>query len=728
MEEKIYKLGDTIADYLISEEGRVSLLLLPEGSKEQAKNWELGPSVWDARSEYIRDWRQGFLVHLHLRQHGRSRGNGVTMKFSPSTQKLAFTKQWTEEQDGVLLIRTQLDAKEGYRVVHTLGYDKVWNGIFSEAEFENTSENEQVLEMLSSFALDNLSPYQRDNDQTDKLKLHRFLGSWALEGRHKVDKMEELGLQRAWATPFIKSERFGSIGSWTTQKYFPTAVVEDSENGIFWGASLECNTSWQMEVTKEADTISFTGGLADEETGAWFKKVAPGEKFLSPRARLAVVACEKQVCLGEETAGYQRCCHKLLNLQRKAAAVYGEEGMPITFNEYCSSWGFPTEEKELQYAKTLQGRGFKYLVIDAGWSKGSKEQWGNGEWLVDEEKFPHMLEMNRQLRTMGIVPGVWFEFENTTDGSKVFGPDYDDMHLKRDGVVIRFGEDRSFWDFRNEKTRSYLREHVIEFLRKYEFGYMKVDYNGNIGLGCDGAESLGEGLRRQMNAVREFFEEIKRELPDLIVENCASGAHRMEATMMSVTAMTSFSDAHEAKEIPYIAANQTCLCLPKQNLIWAVLREDDPVDRLIYSTAAGFLGRQCFSGDIERLSEEQWKTVDEGISLYQKTAHIIEKSEPYVYRSDDCNTRHPKGMQVVAFGANPETQEADWEIVLVYHGFYESSQASEEEKTFVKILIPNGYSVNDKYGAVDYVLGEGFITIYYAGQWSAGVLYLKKDE
>lgn len=35
---------------------------------------------------------------------------------------------------------------------------------------------------------------------------------------------------------------------------------------------------------------------------------------------------------------------------------------------------------------------------------------------------------------------------------------------------------------------------------------MKIDYNETIGIGCDGAESPGEGLRKNMEASVSFIE------------------------------------------------------------------------------------------------------------------------------------------------------------------------------------------------------------------------------
>ena len=64
-----------------------------------------------------------------------------------------------------------------------------------------------------------------------------------------------------------------------------------------------------------------------------------------------------------------------------------------------------------------------------------------------------------------------------------------------------------------------------------------------------------------------FIEKVKREIPDIILENCASGGHKLEPKMMSLCAMASFSDAHELVEIPVIAAYLHRVIHPAQSQI-----------------------------------------------------------------------------------------------------------------------------------------------------------------
>ena len=92
------------------------------------------------------------------------------------------------------------------------------------------------------------------------------------------------------------------------------------------------------------------------------------------------------------------------------------------------------------------------------------------------------------VRSAGMIPGIWFEFE--TVGSRATSFTLTDHLLKRDGVPVTVG-DRRFWDFRDPFVIGYLKERMIDFLKANGFGYLKVDYNNSIGIGCDAAESQG---------------------------------------------------------------------------------------------------------------------------------------------------------------------------------------------------------------------------------------------
>ncbi len=691
VQEKQYLIGDFEVRYLIDKDKNVSMIIIPKDlSNKLKKPWNIPNSKFDPRDNNMHRWEIGSIAYAHIFGEPTSRP-GKTMKCYSG---FAFQSQKYIESPKEKSIVTYLNHKDGYVLKHTLTHSDKSGGFAINTEFINNSEKDVEIDMLSSFAMDNLSPFQTD-DAPNKYKFHRFLGGWSMEGRKLSQPIEDLNLERTWAGFLCGNKKFGSLGSYPCGEYFPTAVFEDSDAGVCWAAELECNSTWQMELTRFADTFSFSGGLGDREFCGWVKKIQKGESFCAPKAYVTCVS-----------GGVDDACAALLNMQMNA------DDLSIVFNEYCTTWGRPTQDKMLSYCKKLKEFGVKYAVIDAGWCKEGCEQDGNGEWNIDKNIFPDVKKMTSQMREMGIVPGIWFEFEVTTDGSVMFEPEYDFMKLKDNGEVIKTGGIRSYWDFRREDVREYLYEKVIKFLKDNGFGYIKVDYNGNIGLWADGAESGAEGLRRHLERVRNFFMKMKEDIPGLIVENCASGGNRLEPSMLNITDLASFSDAHEAIEIPCIAANLHNLMQPSKELIWAVIHSDDDKDRIVYSLCAAFLGRVCLSGDVDKLEKRQEEVIKSGFAFYGKLSNVIKYGKTTVCGNRGRSVRHPDGVQIVV-------RKTDDEILVIYHGFKKSEGEFE-------IDIPSGYAVSDSFCADSAKLTDGKLLIKDVKEYTAGALLLKR--
>ena len=204
-----------------------------------------------------------------------------------------------------------------------------------------------------------------------------------------------------------------------------------------------------------------------------------------------------------------------------------------------------------------------------------------------------------------------------------------------------------------------------------------------VGVGVDGAESPGEGLRQCVEASKSYIRHLSEEMPELVIENCASGGHRLEPSVMELVSQASFSDAHECAIIPLIAANLHRLIRPEQSQIWAVLRADSDVHRIHYLLTSAMLGRLCLSGEIFEMNEEQWAAVTEGMRFYDKIKHIIRDGFTQVIRTNVKDYSKPEGYQAVlrtlgdealflvhtfAGGENPPISDilADYDVVDSY--------------------------------------------------------------
>ncbi|MDO5434810.1 MAG: alpha-galactosidase [Clostridia bacterium] len=587
------------------------------------------------------------LVQLHARgdKLPNGYGNGHTLATSASTDGMLFQRH---EKQGDTIV-TVLADENGRTVYHRVTARAGAKAVRVSAVFENRSDKDVTLDLLSSLNIGGITPFA-DGDAHGDLILHRARSMWSAEGRLQSESIENAMLERSWTGHALRICKFGQIGSMPVRDWFPFAAIEDRRNDVTWAMQLACPSSWQMEIRRKDDCLSMMASLPDEDYGHWAKTVRPGEKFETPEAYLTV-----------GRGGVDVVSQRLLTLHRENM-TRGDAELPVLFNEYCTTWGNPTHENLKRITECLRGRGIDFLVIDAGWYGTPEQGWSNcgGDWLPNETIFPYGLKGTADMiREAGMIPGLWFEAETCASQSAI--RKREEYLLTRYGNVIDT-DNRCFLDMRKEETHAYLDERVAGLLRKCGFGYIKIDYNDTIGVGCDDPDSPGEGLRQNMQGTLRFFRHLREAVPELYIENCASGGHRLEPSLMGVSDMASFSDAHECAEIPIIAAQLHRLILPAQSQIWAVLRAEDSLRRVNYSLINTFLGVMCLSGDVCGLSDAQWDKVNEGITFYREVSAIIRDGVSVFHGDVSESWRHPEGWQAVVRTAGDE-------ILAVIHTF-----------------------------------------------------------
>ncbi len=690
-------LGDMCAVYLLDTESKIcGVTLVPAGYEEKMDLegwWNIEPTV---QTKFVGEpYPDGFI-------HGHS------MKNSLMLGEIEFKEQKVEGENPLRI--TTISEGNGVETRHILEYipDSLYLTMYSQIiSHKEVAE----LELFTSYNLCAFSSLGGGLRMEDYV-LHRMQSKWSMEGKLESSEFLDLHMEPAWLRIGANSVRFGQVGSMPVRRYFPWMVAEDKKFGYSIGMQLSHPASWQMEVYNKDERVALSGGLADREFGHWTKKLQKDKLFESPKAYLTVA--KEDV----EGISYRLTSAQWKNLERVPES---EKSLPVIFNEYCTTWGNPSEENMLKIVDAIRGKGIQYCVIDAGWHVKDGNDWSDiGDWITNEKLFPRGLKfVADKIKEAGMRPGIWYEMEVVGKDSDVFKkPEY---LLQRDGYPLQTCF-RRFLDMRKGIVQDYLEERVISQLEEWGFDYLKVDYNDNIGIGCDGAESLGEGLRQNMMASQEFWRKLGERLPHLVIENCSSGGHRLEPSMQALASMASFSDAHEWKAIPVIAANVTRAILPAQSQIWAVLRKDDDEKRLYYSLTCTFLGRMCLSGDIYDIQDWQWEIVQKAIEFYKVCAPVIKNGRNYRVGPYVKSYNHLKGWQAVCRRSVDEQ-----EVLVVLHTFEEceSSQSlplaeiADGEWQIEGILARTG---------VETVVSEGILAVSNLQDYDSMVCLLKKNR
>ncbi|MCR5501663.1 MAG: alpha-galactosidase [Lachnospiraceae bacterium] len=655
-----YTFGDICALYFKDEEEHVTFIPVPAGLEDEAVRIVTG----DTKRLHEDSLIQAKLVGD---AYAGAYAQGITMRNSDTSMSLRFAGQEAGKEGETAFVKTTLKDNHNNCYVNYITYRSGDYALTSKTVFRNRQDVPVTLEYLTSFSVTELSPFL-EGESTNALKLSRIRSKWSHEGKPETFSAEDVLLEDAWSTYQPASVRYGSLGSMPVKDFFPFGAVTDEVSGVTWGAFLAIESSWEMEFYRKDDALCFSGGIADREFGHWMKKIAPGESFETPEAILTVAE-----------GGVDPVCQRLTHYNRRFLenTPGNEKDLPVLFNEYCTTWGLPSHENIMKITDALKGRPIGYFMIDCGWFVEEGKHWGNamGDYVPSGVLFPKGLKYTVDcIKEKGFKPGIWFEIDNAGKDAHIY--EKEEWFLKRDGITLTTGG-RRFFDMRNPEVISYLEKKVIGCLKENGFEYMKMDYNDNIGIGCDDEDSPGEGLRKDREASLAFVRHIKEELPDLILENCASGGHKLEPLMMSLCSMASFSDAHETELIPVVAGRLHRTILPRQSQIWAVIRKDDSLKRIAYTMAAAFLGRMCLSGDVIDLSKEQWEKIDDGLSFYREVVPVIRDGFTFFYENYGPSEKRLSGYQAILRVGNggkkllPEDVEEAEGALAVIHIFRE---------------------------------------------------------
>ncbi|MBO5924424.1 MAG: alpha-galactosidase, partial [Lentisphaeria bacterium] len=508
------------------------------------------------------------------------------------------------------------------------------NIVEADLEIINCGKKAVTLEMVQSFSLGMLSPFRQDN-AAGKYFIHRMQSHWSAECRPERLSVEAAGLEMSWQAAGMRSLRFGQRSTMPVKDFYPFAAVEDQESGVIWGAQLAAPGAWQMEVSRFCDMLNISGGITDREFGNWTRKLMPGEHF---RTMPGILSCVR--------GDIQQLCSRLSAWQDDFHAPADSDAPPF-FNEYCSTWGSPTGERVSNIVNAVKGMPLKYFILDDGWFYGKKAPGSGyiGDWNLYEPNYPEGFDnFLDSIRNAGFIPGIWFEFEVAVKDS-ILAKVHPEYLLTLDDFPVSAG-DRRFLDFRKAEVREYLTSKVIDFLEKHRIGYIKVDYNACVSCGCDGGESPAENQHQHIENVLSFFAEIRRRLPELVIEVCSSGGHRISPEWVKLADVVSASDAHEGVEIPIIAANvQKMICFGKSQ-IWAVVRADDSIKRLCYSLAGAMIGRMCISGDADNLNADQLALTSKAVELYKKVSPVVKNGVSKVEQHITEIWNEPSGYQL----------------------------------------------------------------------------------
>jgi alpha-galactosidase len=179
-------------------------------------------------------------------------------------------------------------------------------------------------------------------------------------------------------------------------------------------------------------------------------------------------------------------------------------------------------------------------------------------------------------------------------------------------------------------VRTHLDAVVDRLVEDFGVGYLKLDYNIDAGSGTDvAADSAGDGLLQANRAHLDWLDSIRARHPQLVLENCASGAMRADFALLSRLQLQSTSDQQSPKLYPPIAASAPMHILPEQAANWAYPQPEMSAEEAAFSLVTSMLGRFYLSGHLDRMTGDQRALVSEAIATHKSLTAEIGTASPF---------------------------------------------------------------------------------------------------
>src|SRR5450755_1106061 len=514
------------------------------------------------------------------------------------------------------------------------------------------------VEFLSSAMLHGLADGQNYDSE---LRIHLAWNSWMAEAQWHALRPSDLGFVENERTSWSEAAA-SSIGSWSTEKHLPMAIVENTRVGVSWFWQIEHNGSWYWEISNSAsrgqradNVYAWIGGPDDLHSQAW-KSLQPGESYQSVPVAIGCV----RGSFGEAVAA-------LTEYRRTACVPRGaaKTPCPVIFNDYMNCLlGDPTEAKELPLIEAAARVGCEYYVIDAGWYAKLREDWSStiGAWEPSSDRWPRGLDfVLDRIRKAGMIPGLWIEPEVAGVRSQL-SQQPDSWFMMRHGKRV-LKNDRYLLDFRSSDVVKYLDEVIDRLVRDYGVGYLKMDYNVDSLQGTDqNADSPGQGLLEHNRAHLSWLEGIIRRYPALVIENCGSGGGRMDYAMLSRTQIQSATDQEDYLRLPAILTGASAAVVPEQLACWAYPLAGADRDQASFNMVTALLCRIHQSGRIDQVQSDVAGEVASAIRVYKDTLrpHIAEAIPFYPLGMPDVTNR--KGPVALGMRSRAWTAVAVWRL------------------------------------------------------------------
>lgn len=418
-----------------------------------------------------------------------------------------------------------------------------------------------------------------------------------------------------------ESLTFGSAGR-ASETVLPWVEVPTPAGTLFGG--LLWSGAWRVEARGDAAGTQVTARLDDVETEV-------------PRDRPLDGVHGFFGLVGGGAAEVAEAMRAFL-----IDGLRGGRGFPalVTYNTWFVHGVEIDDGVVAREAVQAAALGVEVFQLDAGWyeNAGHRDRFdfttGLGSWEVDRERFRRGLrgvadlvhasgmrfalwvEPERaDLRTVGAGGGPRQEWLAATDGH--YRPGIDNADAGHAQVCLAHPE---AWQW--------ALDHLVDLVANGRVDYLKIDSNDWVNCTREGhGHGPSDGHFAHVQAFYRLLQSLRERFPDLLIENCAGGANRIDL------GLARYSDAGwmDDRTTPSAHVRQASQALsavlpPSYLLAYAMAGHDEPFDAehdlrlLARSRMGGILGLSYRADD---LGEDDLAVLGREVEVYKRIRGLV---------------------------------------------------------------------------------------------------------
>jgi alpha-galactosidase len=405
--------------------------------------------------------------------------------------------------------------------------------------------------------------------------------------------------------------------------WFALAAPEAREGIV---GAVEWSGAWWMRASRANDATALFAMVGDIA-----RELAPGELFETPR-RL----------IGFFSGDVDDAANEMRVFARQYLMPSRPSNFPFThFNTWFTNFINLNEgalKREVDLAAEL---GLEAFCVDAGWYDGSPLNadfsFGLGTWRENREKFPNGLAaFSDYVHRKRLKFGLWVEPERVD--LKYAGPGTEIPH---EWLSPRTSFDPPSPDLPpnariclgNRDAREWMKHTLARVIRDYRVDWLKWD--NNAWVSCDPPNETRDAEYAYTRGLYEVLDYLRQQFPKLVIENCASGGHRMDYGLLRRTHVQWLADDTEPSyRVRYYVAGASYPFPPEYLNAWLVESYWEHIGEASSGVLRAWLhsrmmGAFGVSVTLSVLSPEQRAIIKEEIARYKALRPILRASRVY---------------------------------------------------------------------------------------------------